>query len=176
MKDFTFNTNKGIKISGKIISIPNESLNSKGPKFFLILIHAFPYDSQMFLKNFKEDSEFIKKINEILENKAQLTIILPDLPGFGASDNSHSTPTSIQPYVEFLKEIFEFFNVEHCYLGGCSMGGYVVLEFLRAFSELVDGLILMDTRTEADDEMKKISRLASNQRMVNPGHAPIWDE
>jgi 3-oxoadipate enol-lactonase len=37
-----------------------------------------------------------------------------------------------------------------CVMGGCSMGGYVSLAFARAFPQDLRGLLLIDTKAEAD--------------------------
>ena len=75
--------------------------------------------------------------------------IAPDLRGFGLSDApdlGYSLPT----WADDLAALLDALQVDDVVLCGLSMGGYVVFEFLRRYRERVRGLVLMDTRAEAD--------------------------
>jgi pimeloyl-ACP methyl ester carboxylesterase len=75
--------------------------------------------------------------------------IAPDLRGFGLSDApdlGYSLPT----YADDLAALLDALQVDEVVLCGLSMGGYVAFEFLRRFRERVRGLVLMDTRADAD--------------------------
>jgi pimeloyl-ACP methyl ester carboxylesterase len=47
---------------------------------------------------------------------------------------------------------------ERIILGGLSMGGYVCFAFVRKFADRLAGLILADTRAEADDDTARANR------------------
>ncbi|HEX5818784.1 MAG TPA: alpha/beta fold hydrolase [Gemmatimonadales bacterium] len=75
--------------------------------------------------------------------------IAVDLRGFGLSDApdlGYSLPT----YADDLAALLDALQVDDVVLCGLSMGGYVAFEFLRRYRERVRGLVLMDTRAEAD--------------------------
>jgi YbgC/YbaW family acyl-CoA thioester hydrolase len=75
--------------------------------------------------------------------------IAPDLRGFGLSDApdlGYSLPT----YADDLAALLDALHVDEVVLCGLSMGGYVAFEFLRRYRERVRGLVLMDTRADAD--------------------------
>ncbi len=53
-------------------------------------------------------------------------------------------------YASDLKAVLDRIGVRAIVLGGLSMGGYVAFAFYRLFKERVHGLILVDTKAEAD--------------------------
>ncbi|MFX0010083.1 MAG: alpha/beta fold hydrolase [Candidatus Hermodarchaeota archaeon] len=158
MKNFTFTTNSGLKISGKYLIFPQKSENSLETDHNFIFIHAFPFDSDMYVHNF-EDSKMIDTLNKISLVKGNLRIFLPDLPGFGKSELFSLKPLNLLPYVEIIKEMVNHFQIQKLILGGCSMGGYIALEYIRNYPELIEGLVLIDTKPDADDEDQMQNRL-----------------
>jgi YbgC/YbaW family acyl-CoA thioester hydrolase len=83
--------------------------------------------------------------------------IAPDLRGFGLSD-APDLGYSMATYADDLAALLDALNVDDVVLCGLSMGGYVAFEFLRRYRERVRGLILMDTRAEADSTEGRRSR------------------
>lgn len=75
--------------------------------------------------------------------------IAPDLRGFGLSD-APDLGYSMTTYADDLAALLDTLHVDEAVLCGLSMGGYVVFEFLRRHRERVRGVVLMDTRAEAD--------------------------
>jgi pimeloyl-ACP methyl ester carboxylesterase len=64
---------------------------------------------------------------------------------------------------------------------GLSLGGYVAFEVLRQASERVAGLVLMDTRADADDLVRTANRLRAIETVTNggidaliPALPPLW--
>ena len=57
---------------------------------------------------------------------------------------------SMETYAADLAALLDVLGVEDVVLCGLSMGGYIAFEFLRRWRERVLGLVLMDTRAEAD--------------------------
>jgi pimeloyl-ACP methyl ester carboxylesterase len=53
-------------------------------------------------------------------------------------------------YADDLAALLDTLGVDDVVLCGLSMGGYVIFEFLRRWRSRVRGLILIDTRAEAD--------------------------
>lgn len=158
MKDFTISTKKGKKIHGKLISFPLGKKGINVPNLDIILIHAFPFDSDMFLPNFKEE-RFKDALDESSIRQGNIRFFLPDMSGFGKSEPFDSNPENLTPYCKIIRLITLEFNIEHLILGGCSMGGYITLEFANQYPTQVDGLILIDTRPSADSEEQKKNRL-----------------
>jgi pimeloyl-ACP methyl ester carboxylesterase len=65
---------------------------------------------------------------------------------------------SMATYASDLAALLDALDVERVVLCGLSMGGYVAFEFLRRWPRRVAGLILMDTRAEADTPEGKRAR------------------
>lgn len=75
--------------------------------------------------------------------------IAPDLRGMGQSA-APDLGYSMSAYAEDLAGVLEALGEESAVLCGLSMGGYIAFEFLRRWPDRVRGLVLMDTRAEAD--------------------------
>jgi 3-oxoadipate enol-lactonase len=109
----------------------------------LVLLHAFPFSHTMWQPQF--------------DALARVTrFIAPDLPGFGAA-------TRTVPTIDAMADVVAEFLLARCgqtpvVLGGCSMGGYVALALARKYPERLHGLILIDTRAEADPPATKETR------------------
>jgi YbgC/YbaW family acyl-CoA thioester hydrolase len=75
--------------------------------------------------------------------------IAPDLRGMGQSD-APDLGYSMTTYADDLLALLNTLGVNQVVLCGLSMGGYVAFEILRRAPERIRGLILVDTRAEAD--------------------------
>lgn len=159
MKNFRFKTNSGLNISGKYVVFPQKSEKSLENAYDFIFIHAFPYSSEMYVYNFGE-KKFIDELNAISLAKGNIRIFLPDLPGFGESELFSSKPLNLLPYVEIVKELVNQFQIQRLVLGGCSMGGYIALEYARNTPNFIEGLVLIDTKPDADNEDQIRKRLS----------------
>jgi pimeloyl-ACP methyl ester carboxylesterase len=78
-------------------------------------------------------------------------VLVPDLRGFGA--RAHETGS----LADMADDVAGMIR-EPVVLGGLSMGGYIALVFARKYPDKLRGLILADTKAEADDAAGKISR------------------
>ena len=83
--------------------------------------------------------------------------IAPDLRGMGQSD-APDLGYSIETYAGDLAALLDALGVDEVVLCGLSMGGYIAFEFLRRWRRRVRGLVLMDTRAEADTPEGKRAR------------------
>jgi 3-oxoadipate enol-lactonase len=75
--------------------------------------------------------------------------IAPDLRGMGQSD-APDLGYSMNIYAADLAALLDTLNIEDVILCGLSSGGYIAFVFLRQWRSRVRGLVLMDTRAEAD--------------------------
>jgi pimeloyl-ACP methyl ester carboxylesterase len=53
-------------------------------------------------------------------------------------------------YADDLKALIDELDIDKVVLAGLSMGGYIAFAFLRKYADSVKGLVLADTRAEAD--------------------------
>jgi YbgC/YbaW family acyl-CoA thioester hydrolase len=101
----------------------------------ILFVHGYPLDRTLWAHQVAH-----------LEGCQRIAV---DLRGFGLSDApdlGYSLPT----YADDLAALLDALQVDDVVLCGLSMGGYVAFEFLRRYRERVRGLVLMDTRAEAD--------------------------
>src|SRR6185503_16727703 len=101
----------------------------------LVLVHGFPFDRTMWRHQ--------------LVGLTRWKRIAPDLRGFGVS-GVPSGDGSMGRYADDLVAILDALDVPQAVFCGLSMGGYILFELLRRYRDRVRGLILADTRAEAD--------------------------
>ena len=102
----------------------------------LVLLHAFPLNGRMFESQMRAFS-------------GSHRVVAPDYPGFGRSPRTPAQP-DIHYYAEGVRSLLDRLHLERVILGGVSMGGYVAFECMRLFPERISGLVLANTRPEAD--------------------------
>lgn len=94
-------------------------------------------------------------------------VICPDLPGFGAStrdpDNDHGIAAQVGRLAAFLDAL----GIEHCHLGGNSLGGYVALAFALEHPERLLSLSLFNNAGVQGPE------LTATQKAMEGGENPI---
>ena len=129
------------------------SERGEGPA--VVLLHAFPLNSRMW-----EPQE------EALEGDYRL--IMPDYPGFGRSSRSPAQP-DVGYYARCVQRLVERLGLESFVLGGISMGGYVAFQCLQLFPGRLRGLILADTRADADPEEARETRTQTARRVAEEG-------
>lgn len=111
----------------------------------LVLLHAFPLSHQMWR-------------GQIAEFAPDYQVIAPDARGFGETSAFEDEP-SLQIVAQDVNALLDELNVSQpIILCGLSMGGYVALEFARQFPDRLAGLILADTRADADSDDAKQAR------------------
>lgn len=120
----------------------------------LVLVHAFPLGPQMWQ-------------GLIPYLAPSIDVITPALPGFAGTPVSNQSPD----LAVFAQSLLEQIDGEFV-IGGCSMGGYVVMEMMRQAPERIAGVLLMDTKAEADGEPARARRLEIAAGVESGGMAP----
>jgi 3-oxoadipate enol-lactonase len=110
----------------------------------LVLLHAFPVSSAMWQAQL---AHFGKRFR----------VLAPDARGFGETSPFTQLP-SVEQIARDLAAFLDCLEIERAIIGGCSMGGYVALEFARQFPARLRALILCDTRADADSPEAKVAR------------------
>ena len=110
----------------------------------IIFIHGFPFDHKMWDKQvdyFKKDFHCISY----------------DIRGLGESPAGDGQYT-IEGFVDDLFNIINELELKKPVICGLSMGGYIALRAVERDEEKFGGLILCDTKAEADNNQGKITR------------------
>ena len=126
----------------------------------VLFVHGFPLDRTLW--------------GPIVEGLAGAYRIAPDLRGFGLSD-APDLGYSMTTYADDLIALLDSVGVGRAVVCGLSMGGYIAFELARRAPERLAGLVLMDTRAEADTPDARRGRDAAAQQVRERGPAPIAD-
>jgi 3-oxoadipate enol-lactonase len=124
----------------------NLAVEVRGEGPALLFVHGYPLDHNMWRHQ--------------LENIEGYQRIAPDLRGLGQSD-APDLGYGMNIYAADLAALLDTLDIDEVVLCGLSMGGYVAFEFLRHWRSRVRGLVLMDTRAEADSAEGRRARDAA---------------
>lgn len=127
----------------------------------LLMLHAFPLNSRMFGPQM-----------EALSGARR--VVAPDLPGFGRSPRTPAQP-DVGYYAGCVRALLDRLEIPRVVLGGVSMGGYVAFECVRSFPERISGLVLANTRPDADSEEARETRREMALRVTQEGIGVLVD-
>lgn len=99
----------------------------------LLLIHAFPLDARMW--------------GALATGPG---VIAPSLPGFGGTPPAPGGVMTMAAAADRCREAIDAAGFDRVVVAGLSMGGYVAFELWRTEPERIAGLVLANTRAEAD--------------------------
>ncbi len=111
---------------------------------------------------------------QIADSSFRSRMIVIDLPGFGQSQPPVSF--TIPSLARSVRELLAQLDALPCVLAGLSMGGYIALNFAQEFQSDLRGLILVDTRAEADTAQGKENRQKMIDLVRAKGSAAIADQ
>jgi len=112
----------------------------------VIFIHGFPFNHTMW------DPQMMALPHEI-------RAIAFDLRGHGSSEVGDGQ-FFLEYFVDDLFALMDHLGIDSAALCGLSMGGYIALRAVQREPKRVRGLILADTRSEADTNEGKLKRAA----------------
>src|SRR5215469_13842337 len=95
-------------------------------------------------------------------------VILPDLRGHGDSDAGDG-PATMEKHAADLARVLDDADAGRAVFCGVSIGGYILFEFWRRHRERVAGLLLCDTRAQADTAEGRAGRLKSAEDVLERG-------
>jgi pimeloyl-ACP methyl ester carboxylesterase len=125
----------------------------------LVLLHAFPLTAEMWrpqLERVPADWRFIAPE------------LSSALPAAGAR--------TIDDYATDVCALFDALLIDDAVIGGLSMGGYVAFALLRRSPAAFSGLILADTRPQADTAQARDGRAKMRDLLAHEGIGPIADQ
>ena len=138
---------------------PRAEVRSRGT---LLLLHAFPLNARMW-------------DGQLSLADTGWRVIVPQLRGFdgGAGD---SAATSVDDYAGDVIDLLDALHVKQAAVCGLSLGGYVAFALLRLAARYIQGLVLADTRSQADTPEGVAGRLRLLQVVQDKGPAAVADE
>jgi pimeloyl-ACP methyl ester carboxylesterase len=127
----------------------------------VVLLHPFP-----------AHHEFWQPIAERLATRYR--VLLPDLRGHGDSEVGEG-PATMEKHAADLARVCDEARIGRAVFAGVSIGGYILFEFWRRYRQRVRGLILSDTRPQADTDGARVNRLKSADDVLQRGTEPFVD-
>ncbi|NNM84213.1 MAG: alpha/beta hydrolase [Phycisphaerales bacterium] len=97
----------------------------------------------------------------------------PNFAGFGGRDPWPIERYTMEAFAGEIAELIRRQSEGRAIVGGCSMGGYVLLALLRQWPELVAAAMFLDTRAEADTPAARASREAAITDVQLRGLEPV---
>ncbi len=125
----------------------------------IILVHGYPFNRTLWT-------------DQLTALKETHRVITPDLRGFGDSDSSDG-PATMDRMAQDISKLMDVLQIPKAVIGGLSMGGYVVLAFLKQFPSRVQALVLADTRPQGDTEEGKKIRAQQVEQILAEGMAGV---
>ena len=135
--------------------------NDCGSGLPLVFLHAFPLNRTMW-----------RPQEEALADKFRIVTI--DLRGHGESDAPlwHYT---LDQAADDVCALLDHLAIRKAVLAGLSMGGYIALAFYRRYADRVKGLVLADTRAQADTPEGRNGRFHMAQTVYRKGPSAVAD-
>jgi 3-oxoadipate enol-lactonase len=128
----------------------------------LVLLHAFPLNARMW-------------DGQLALAEGGWRVIAPQLRGV---DEAAGDPpaASMDDYAGDVIDLLDGLHIQTAVIGGLSMGGYVAFAILRHAARYVQGLILADTRPQADTPDGVEGRKRLLQVVQEKGPSAVADE
>ncbi|MGZ8373789.1 MAG: alpha/beta fold hydrolase [Nitrospira sp.] len=135
--------------------------NDQGSGLSIIFLHAFPLNRTMWAEQEKAFA-------------SQFRVVTIDLRGHGESDAPLWRYTLDQAADDVIG-LLDHLSIRQAVFVGLSMGGYVLFALYRKYTDRVKGLVLADTRAQADTAEGKEARFQMAQTAYQKGPSAIAD-
>ena len=127
----------------------------------VVLLHPFPAHHELWLP-----------ASQSLTSRYR--IILPDLRGHGESEVGEG-PATMEKHSSEMTRVLDECGVGRAIFNGVSIGGYVLFEFWRRFRNRVAGIVIVDSRPQADTPEGRSNRFKAAEDVMQRGSEPFLD-
>lgn len=128
----------------------------------LVLIHAFPLNARMWEP-------------QLALADRGWRVVAPQLRGVDGGDQDPAT-SSVDDYAGDVLDLLDRLHIHEAVVGGLSMGGYVTLAMFRHAPRYFLGMVLADTRPQADTPEGVEGRKRMLQLVKEKGVSAVADE
>jgi pimeloyl-ACP methyl ester carboxylesterase len=132
-----------------------------GRGFPIVFLHAFPLNRTMWAQQEAALSRHCR-------------VVTIDLRGHGESD-APLWHYSLDQAAEDVRALLDHMSIQQAIFVGLSMGGYILFAFYRRYAGRVKGLVLADTRAQADTPEGKEGRFQMAQTAYKNGSSAVAD-
>lgn len=137
------------------------SVTDVGEGTAIVFLHAFPLTARMWMP-------------QMASLPAGWRGIAPDLRGFGRSPRA--TPARhVSDHAADVLALVDALDAGPVVLAGLSMGGYIAFECWRRRPSAIRGLVLADTRAEADSDEARARRVTLQGVAARDGAGAVLD-
>lgn len=133
----------------------------RGTGLPLVFLHAFPLNRSMWTAQEQALS-------------SQFRVVTVDLRGHGESDAPLWRYT-IDQAADDVRALLDHLSIQQAVFVGLSMGGYILFAFYRSYADRVKGLVLADTKAQADTAEGREGRFQMAQTAYKNGPSAIAD-
>lgn len=127
----------------------------------IVFLHAFPLNRTMWAEQESALSSHYR-------------VITIDPRGHGESD-APLWHYSLDQAADDVRALLDHLSITQALFVGLSMGGYILLAFYRKYTDRVKGMVLADTRAQADTPEGKAGRFQMAQIAYKQGPSAIAD-
>ncbi|MEP6592366.1 MAG: alpha/beta fold hydrolase [Acidobacteriota bacterium] len=132
----------------------------------VVLLHAFPLNAEMWRPQLEQVPQGWR-------------FIAPDLRGFGpnaAIAPGGSAPPTMDDFSDDVSGLMDALEIPEATIGGLSMGGYVAFALCRRAPERFTGIVLADTRPQADTAEGRDGRRKLIELVRTSGAGAVADQ
>jgi len=149
-------------VIGRLRYLEAAAAGSERPRGTLLLIHAFPLNARMW------EPQLALAANG-------WRVIVPQLRGMDGGSTDQAA-TSMDEHAGDIVDLLDALHIEDAVVGGLSMGGYVAFALVRHAARYIRGLVLADTRPQADTPEGVEGRRKMLALVHEKGPAAVADE
>src|SRR3954468_17248457 len=136
---------------------------SARPRGALVLLHAFPLNARMWE-------------SQLAAAAHGWHVIAPHVRGAdGGIDDRSTASVTMDDYAADVVDLLDALHIQDAVLCGLSMGGYLALSLMRHAPTYVRGLVLADTKAQADTPEGLEARRAMISLVETRGVAAVAD-
>jgi 3-oxoadipate enol-lactonase len=139
----------------------NLAYTDQGQGLPVVFVHAFPLSRAMWAP-------------QVEALAGRFRVITVDLRGHGESDAPLWRYT-LDQFADDLRGLMDHLGLSKAVFVGLSMGGYTLFAFYRRYPDRLKGLILADTRAQADTEEGRAGRFTMAQTAYRQGADAVAD-
>lgn len=129
----------------------------------VVLLHAFPLNADMWRPQLERVPDGWR-------------YIAPDLRGFGPGAGPSAGSVTMGDLASDVVGMLDALEIDEATIGGVSMGGYVTFAMLRAAPDRFTGVVLADTRPQADSDEARAGRRAMLTLVGARGPAAVAEQ